>query len=388
MVALSVWGRGVMRLICSMLGIVLGMAASVALGLVSEAALQGFVDAPLVAVPTPHYLAYDFRLSLVPAFLMAGCAAMLRTVGVITTCQKINDLDWKHPELRSIKGGILADGIGCAVGGLLGAIGMNTAPSLVGVSKATGATSRYIGFSCAAILALFAFIPKYAALFLMLPEPVIGAAMVFTASFMIAGGIQIIVSRNLDSRTTYVVGVSMLLGLAREVFPGYFKAATPLVHLFTGSMMSIGVASAFLLNLIFRIGATRRVVLAFEREDTSIAGFEQAVRARARAWFVPAELIERAVATTGQVMQHLAAAGLVTGSPSAEMSYNDLDLTIAIRYRGALLSLPNVGVRKHLFVEEESFSYGLADFLTGVYPDRMEARCEGENAEIRLVFSG
>jgi NCS2 family nucleobase:cation symporter-2 len=355
---------------------------------VSEAALQGFVDAPLVAVPAPHYLAYDFRLSLVPAFLMAGCAAMLRTVGVITTCQKINDLDWKHPELRSIKGGILADGIGCAIGGLLGAIGMNTAPSLVGVSKATGATSRYIAFSCAAILVLFAFIPKYAALFLMLPEPVIGAAMVFTASFMIAGGIQIIVSRNVDSRTTYVVGVSMLLGLAREVFPGYFKAATPLVHLFTGSMMSIGVASAFLLNLVFRIGATRRVVLAFEREDTSIAGFEQAVRARGRAWFVPAELIERAVATTGQVMQHLAAAGIVTGSPSAEMSYNDLDLTIAIRYRGALLSLPNVGVRKHLFVEEESFSYGLADFLTGVYPDRMEARSEGENAEIRLVFSG
>jgi hypothetical protein len=27
-------------------------------------------------------------------------------------------------------------------------------------------------------------------------------------------------------------------------------------------------------------------------------------------------------------------------------------------------------------------------FLTGVYPDRMEARAERENAEIRLIFSG
>jgi hypothetical protein len=26
--------------------------------------------------------------------------------------------------------------------------------------------------------------------------------------------------------------------------------------------------------------------------------------------------------------------------------------------------------------------------LTGVYPDRMEARTAGENAEIRLIFSG
>ena len=58
------------------------------------------------------------------------------------------------------------------------------------------------------------------------------------------------------------------------------------------------------------------------------------------------------------------------------------------RYQGALLALPNVGVRKHFFLEEESFSYGLADFLTGVYPDRMESHAEGQNAEIRLIFSG
>jgi xanthine permease XanP len=70
------------------------------------------------------------------------------------------------------------------------------------------------------------------------------------------------------------------------------------------------------------------------------------------------------------------------------MTYNDFDLTISIRYQGALLSLPNVGIRKHFFLEEESFSYGLADFMTGVYQDRMEARAAGQNARIRLIFSG
>ena len=87
-------------------------------------------------------------------------------------------------------------------------------------------------------------------------------------------------------------------------------------------------------------------------------------------------------------MQHLADANLMTGSPSVTMTYNDFDLTISIHYQGVLLSLPNVGIRKHFFLEEESFSYGLADFLTGVYPDRMEARSAGQNAEIRLIFSG
>ena len=41
---------------------------------------------------------------------------------------------------------------------------------------------------------------------------------------------------------------------SREISPDYFKRAAPVTHLFTGSMMSIGVMSAFLLNLIFRIG--------------------------------------------------------------------------------------------------------------------------------------
>src|ERR1700758_4139017 len=109
---------------------------------------------------------------------MDGHAAMLRTVGVITTCQKINDLDWKRPELKSIQGGVVADGIGCIIGGLMGVIGMNSSVGAAGVAKASGATSRYIAYSCAAILAIVAFIPKYAALFLIMPQPVIGSLMV------------------------------------------------------------------------------------------------------------------------------------------------------------------------------------------------------------------
>ena len=153
-------------------------------------------------------------------------------------------------------------------------------------------------------------------------------------------------------------------------------------------MMSIGVLSAFLLNLIFRIGATRNATFEFEDADTSAVNIERLFRARGRAWLVPPDTIDRAVGTIEQVLQHLVDADLMTGPPSVTMTYNDFDLTISIRYQGAVLSLPNLGIRKRLFLEEESFSYGLADFLTGVYPDRMDARSAGENAEIRLIFSG
>jgi hypothetical protein len=222
---------------------------------------------PAFAVPDPAFVGYAFDPRLLPAFLIAGLAAALRTVGVVTTCQKINDSDWKRPEFASIKGGVLADGLGCIGAGLLGTMGLNTGPSLVGVSKASGATSRCIAFACAGLLVLFAFVPKIAALFLMLPLSV-----------------------------------------------------------------------------------------------------------------------ERATSSTLQVLEHLAAAHLVQGATRAAVSYNELQLVVEITYEGVLLTLPNVGVRHRIFVEEESFSYGLADFLTGVYPDRMESSARGNRVTLRLVF--
>jgi len=45
-------------------------------------------------------------------------------------------------------------------------------------------------------------------------------------------------------------------------------------------MMSIGVVSAFLLNLIFRIGATRSATFEFENSDPPIADLERLLRAR------------------------------------------------------------------------------------------------------------
>jgi NCS2 family nucleobase:cation symporter-2 len=72
---------------------------------------------------------------------------------------------------------------------------------------------------------------------------------------------------------------------------------------------------------------------------------------------------------------------------SVVLSYDDFSLVIAVGYQGTLLSLPHVGIRKRSFLEEESFSYGLADFLTGAYPDRMESSAQGSDITIRMNFS-
>jgi xanthine permease XanP len=93
---------------------------------------------PWFSLPDPSYMSIHWDLSLMPAFLAAGLAAAIRTVGVVTTCQRANDASWSRPNFPNIRKGVLADGLGCTLGGLVGAPGMNIGPSLVGVSIATG----------------------------------------------------------------------------------------------------------------------------------------------------------------------------------------------------------------------------------------------------------
>ena len=386
-VGASVWSKGLLRLMCSAIAIGLGSVLAFAVGLIPKDSLATIVDAPVFSLPDPSFLSYRLEPALIPAFLIAGVAAALRTIGVVTTCQKINDRDWKRPDMRSIEGGMLADGLGCAAGGLLGAMGMNTGPSLVGVAKASGATSRYIAFSCGAALIVLSFVPKIASVFLVLPTAVIGSALVFTASFMIAGGIQVMVSRNIDTRVTYVIGISLLLGLSTEVYRSYFESLPSVMHPLTGSMLSLTLIVALVLNLLFRIGIRRTEVFSFEGQDRSPQKLAAFLRERGRAWNVSAEVIERATSTAAQVIDHIETAHLVQGGARAVVSYDQDELLIEISYEGALLTLPNVGVKRKIFLEEESFSYGLADFLTGVYPDRMESSSRNNLASVRLYFS-
>jgi len=57
-----------------------------------------------------------------------------------------------------------------------------------------------IGFATSLVLLVFAFSPRLAGIFLLVPEEVAGSLLVFTASFMISGGMQIMLSRTIDTR--------------------------------------------------------------------------------------------------------------------------------------------------------------------------------------------
>ena len=86
-------------------------AAAALLGVLHGREFELVNAAPGVAFPPVGRFGWSFDLSLVPAFAVAALAACLKTVGNITTCQKINDADWVRPDMRLIGRGVLADAL-------------------------------------------------------------------------------------------------------------------------------------------------------------------------------------------------------------------------------------------------------------------------------------
>lgn len=387
MIGLAIWGRGIVRLLCSMLGLLAGCALAGIVGFIAPQAIQAVRHAPLFGLPRLGHLSYSLAPAVAVPFAIASVAAALRTIGVITTCQRINDANWKRPEARSIAGGVLADGLGCALGGLLGAPGMASAPSSVGVSQATGATSRVIAFAIAGWFFLFALMPKLAACFLAMPETVVGAGLMFTGSLMIVSGVQIIAARPLDTRKTMVVGISLLLGLSHEAFPQFYQALPAGLRYVTDSMLSIATLSAVALNFLFRIGIRQSSTMDLQLDDASMEQFGHLLQQKAKSWGVTGGVVEEATATARRCLHLIEDGHLADGPVHARVSFDDVSFAVDIRYRGDLLRLPvRRAPSEEDMLEEAPMASGLSGFLAGVHPDRLRAATHDGECRVEVGF--
>ncbi|MGQ3888535.1 uracil-xanthine permease family protein [Legionella sp. CNM-1927-20] len=384
MVGLSIWWRGLIKLICSFVGLVVGFFVAYLLGAIDITNVR-FNSIPFLSWPDLTFISYNFSFSLILPFFIASIAAALRTIGVITTCQKINDTSWKTPDLRSIKGGVFADGLGAITAGICGIPGISTGPSLVGVSSATGATSRYIAFAASVLLILMALFPPIALLLLIMPMSVVGPTLMFTGSFMIVGGIEIMSSRNIDTRMTYVIGLAFLFGLSREIHPNFYASLPPIFQSITYTSLTLSVIIALSLHLIFRLRIRKQAVLNFT-EDMSDKKLSRFILEQGKRWKIDKQIMERIALTTEAIIQHLHHSSLATDSINLILTYDQIDVIVEIQYHGDLLLLPFVNQKKSIFLEEESFSYGLSDFLIGVYPDKFERFTIKDMSYLKLYF--
>jgi xanthine permease XanP len=386
MVGINVWGKGKPKLYSVLIGMVIGYIAAYLLGILDSSHIDEILQAPLVAFPDLSYFGLSFSFVLLVPFLIAITCSSLKSVGDITTCQKINDLEWKRPDMKNIGGGILADGLSAIISGLVGAMGQSTSSSNVGLSIGTGATSRKIAFATGGILIFLAFFPKLAKIFVIMPKPVMGAALIYAVSFMIVAGFQIITSRMLDARKTFVVGIPIIVGLSVDAMPGMYANVDPWIHPLFSSSLSLATVLAVALNLILRVGIRKRqqIVLkpGVDTPETIYAFMEQ----QGAAWGARREVIYRAISAMNEFFESVSTLGLAKGDVKADVSFDEFNLDIAFHYRGMPMEFAAIRpTETDLLMDEESV-VKLSGFLINQYVDSIKSEIEGDLCCVQFHF--
>ena len=82
--------------------------------------------------------------------------------------------------------------------------------------------------------------------------------LLYIASFLIASGIQLIMTRMMDSRRTFIVGLSFLAGISVEILPDLYQNLSTWINPIFSSSLTLATITAFTLNLIFRIGVSQK----------------------------------------------------------------------------------------------------------------------------------
>jgi NCS2 family nucleobase:cation symporter-2 len=261
MVALGVWGSRLLRLFCLILGMGFGWVLALALGLEDPAQVLSLAGLPFLAVPDVSLPGAVFDWSVFATFLAGALASAFKTSGNVLACQKFEDPDWKRADMASIGGGVMAEAAGTVLAGLTGGMGLTSSSGNVGLSIASGATSRVIGLVLGGLLVVLAFFPAFPALLAYMPRPVLGAALIFSCCYTLTAGIQVISSRLLDTRRTFVLGLAFMAGVAEAVDPEMFADVPALLRPLVDSSLAVSVFLALALNVLFRLGARSTRVL-------------------------------------------------------------------------------------------------------------------------------
>lgn len=386
MIGPTVWSVGILRLYPVLFGLVVGYLSAYAVGLLTASQLHAVSAAPFINLPSMAHTGWAFSFTLAPAFLIASLASTLKSVGDLTLCQKINDADWKRTDMKSVSGGVLANSIGTISAGLLGAAGQSTFSSNVGLSIATKATSRRVAVPCGIILICLAFCPRLSAVFAVMPQPVMGAILVYVACFMIIAGVQVMTSRMLDARKTFVVGIALIFGLSVKMVPGlYSDVPEALASLFSSSL-SLATVLVIVLNLLLRIGIRTRVTLEIDTRVDSGEKIFAFMEAHGEAWGARKEVIDRATYAMNEFKEAAGTLELARGTITAEIKFDEFNLDADLRYEGGLMEFPQQRPTEADVLSDERGVAKLAGFLIRNYVDRIRSESVDSRCWIQFHF--
>ncbi|KAG0205880.1 hypothetical protein BGX28_002570 [Mortierella sp. GBA30] len=200
------------------IGLVVGMVVAVACGYTNSSSIDAAPTITFLWTTTYKYGIYP--PAIIP-LLITYTLAMVESIGDITASCEVSHQSVEGREFESrLQGGILADGIS----GLLAPLCFNSPMSCYaqnnGIISLTRCANTMAGYMCCFFLILMGIFSKFGALFLMVPDAVLGGMTTFLFSSVVVSGIRILSFLPWTRRERFIVATALTLGLGTALVPG------------------------------------------------------------------------------------------------------------------------------------------------------------------------
>ena len=365
----AVWGGARLRTVAVLVGLGAGCLTHLVLLL---AGLLPDSPAPAIHLTVISWplAAPNLPLVYLPGFMVGAVAAAVRVMGDVVASQRANDPAWKRTDFRTVQGGMMADGLANFIAGAIGVIGMNSYSASVGLAAATGITARRVAVAAGLGWILLGLTPGAASLVMAVPRGVLGAVLLYAASYILMSGMTIITQRLLDTRRTLTIGVALLIALSYSEIPGMYAALPDYLLMTIGSGLVLGMAAALTLNAIFRIGATHHAEWSWDPAQGTGALVDFVTEA-GRGCGARAEVVGKAA----HLLEEFADAAPLVVDPGQTVlvraRFDELHLDIDLAWQGEAMAA-GAAVDLDADIEAAGFVSGLAMVLMRHHADRLE----------------
>ncbi len=395
--ALSIWGSKRVKLFALLAGLATGVILAAALGQLHG--LETLAAAPVFGLPHVPMPVFKVDPGLLLAIGILAVMTQLDTFGSVVLMQKMNDSDWRRPNMQMVGGGIRANALANLLASWLGAYPSATSSANIALCHISRSTSRYIGLASAAVLMLFAFLPQVSLALTLIPTAVIGAVEIYAAAYLVVSGIELIASRAMDSRGIFMVGLSFVAGIGIMFLPGIAQIAPESVQFLVKNGIIVAGLTAIALNLIFRMGSSQRAALPLDIGPNSLPLTQQIidfVESKGASWSARRDAVRRAAQAALEAAEAIQSAGSDRQIFEVRGSFDEFNLDIELLHRGPALVLDATRAAAPanlLEVDDEAFAAALEQTLSGVshallkrLADRLSSGTRDGHSYLRLHF--
>lgn len=253
-VLLNQYGKGLIRSLSLLIGIVAGTIIAFGFGMVD---LTPVAEASWFEIINPGKFGMPkFRIDAILMMTIFCVINLIQCIGVFSVldevCKTSTDSNTKIKGLRGVAMGQIFAGLFCSVPSTM--FNEN-----VGLIELTNIKSRNVIKVAGLFLIIIGFFPKVAALITVIPKPVMGGATISLFGIILTAGISILSKVDFSTGGNFtIVGISLAVGVGVTVVPNIFEKFPSLLSMLLSNGLFMVSITAIILNIVFNFNDIKK----------------------------------------------------------------------------------------------------------------------------------